>query len=96
MRFLNILKILSLIGTITSLISALILAVLSGYLQSIYKSAIGGPNTAELLAKKQFWAKLAESDIFLYLFYIALGFLAVFSVVVIVSFILRHIKQNTK
>ncbi len=92
MKCLKIIKFSGLIGATVSLFSALVLAVLSGLLQHDYKGRIGGPDTAELLAKKKFWANVAESDIFLYLFYIALGFLVVFIVAVIISAILK--KRN--
>ena len=74
-------------------ISAFLMAVvpiLSSYMQNHYKNQLDDftKETKVLLEKKQFWAQIGESPIFLYIF---LGCLSVLSILLLIVWLRRRV-----
>ena len=80
-------------GTLSAISALIMIAIpfLSSYMQGFYKSQIDdfSKNAQELLDKKQFWAQLGETYIFLYVF------IACVSIFVILMFI-SHLKLKNQ
>lgn len=85
----NYIKILKIITGVLSAISALIMVVIpffSSYMQGFYKSQIDdfSKNTQELLDKKQLWAQIGETHIFLYFF---IACISIFAIVMLITWL---------